>query len=314
MSEGKRKGDSEDDSQTATKKRKTSIIRVPAETAEKQQAKKNESVPFDLKYMLEKSCSKANDKIWMPFASNADFSIRYARHLGYDVLDNGPQDFFTCQQAPPTVTAIVIAAAQLSKKRQVLQKLVQLNLPFIVILPADTVQRDFFVNILKLQTHRWLVELPTKTLFFHSDGIPMPLPRFKTAFFSCRPIQQQNSSETATNNNNSEPTNKSNNTDNEKEETKNETNAAQICPSLRNRNNGSEQEDIASLIDVKLVDYAALRRAAGILICNRSFETTSEKNLGKMISQPKKKRLSKSKPDSGESQQPETKIEPIIAT
>ena len=255
MSEGKRKFDSTENEST--------------------KQKRNESVPFDLKYMLQRFCCKEYDEIWMPFATSNDFSVRYARHLGYNVLVDGVlQDFFACQQAPPTAT-IVVAAAQFSKKREVLQKLVQLNLPFVVVLPSDTVQRDFFINLLKssMQTHCWCVRLPTKTLFFHSDGNIQPLPRFKTAFFSCRPTR----SDKALN------------------------------------NNDDVTQDVFSLLDIKVLDYATMRRTAGVLVCNRPFETTCEKNLGKTL--PRKKRQAKLQQESQQQTITETltesKEEPI---
>jgi hypothetical protein len=237
--------------------------RPPRQTKEPEakEAKKGnpESVPFDLAYLLGRFCCKKHEKIWMPLYKKDGFSARYVTHLGYELIENSSDgdSFFLCQKPPPNATFILIDG-QVTQKRLVLQTLVRLGLPFVAVVPSDTAQRDFFVNLMKAHTttHRFHVEMPTKTLSFHENGIIQPLPRLKMSFFSCKMLNSE---------------------------------AACHC------SKDSNDKDILSQLSVQLIDYAALRRAAGILVCNRPFETNAGPTIGTAIPLAKKQRRRKEK-------------------
>lgn len=263
----KRKNLSVDNDSSTKKVKRDTVNKEPKKRARKiPKPRKNteepsdhyETMPFDLRFMLEQNCCRNHDLIWDPFVC-AGFSQQYIRHLGFNIVSNITNstnneisyiDFFTLSAPPPKVT-IIITNPPFSKKREVLQKLLEFNLPFSIILPADVLQRDYLSDIVaaSIVTHHWEVWLPNKTLSFHVQGVVEPLAAFKSAFFTCRPL--------------SVPT---------------PTNNCRRCELLCNSNVVTNDKD-RGLHDVKisLFDYAKLRKDAGCKVANRPFYATGDK-------------------------------------
>jgi hypothetical protein len=87
--------------------------------------------------------------------------------------------------APPPGTTIVITNPPFSRKQEVLARLVAWNVPFVLLLPTIVLQRDYFIDLVRLQPDRFRVVLPTKTktVRFHRSGVLQQSPAFKSAYY-----------------------------------------------------------------------------------------------------------------------------------
>jgi hypothetical protein len=160
-----------------------------------------ETMPLDIRIMLAAChCDKRSDLIWesFPARNGFGFSTRYIEHLGFRVYKPPPGesvDFFD-YSAPPRGVTCIISNVPFSKKRAILQRLVEFAVPFCVIMPSDVVQRDYLSDVVRQSTRnrianggddddrrRWSVLMPNKTLRYHRDGRVQPLARFKSSFY-----------------------------------------------------------------------------------------------------------------------------------
>lgn len=145
--------------------------------------------PFDLEYLLKRWAVRQSDVIWDPFINNGA-SQRTIAKLGYTQYQ-GREDVMQLEQAPPEVT-LIVTNPPFSKKDLVLQKLVKFNVPFVLLLPTNTIQRDYFSRTVSSCQRHWEVILPNKSLRFHSNGAVQPAPIFKCCYvFSSPAIGQQ---------------------------------------------------------------------------------------------------------------------------
>jgi vacuolar-type H+-ATPase subunit F/Vma7 len=78
--------------------------------------------------------------IWEAFYGNGD-SGRYLKELGFNVIHE-PIDFFSNDKGD-----IIITNPAFSKAKEVLERLDQLNKPFIIILPSSKINTSYFRNI-----------------------------------------------------------------------------------------------------------------------------------------------------------------------
>jgi hypothetical protein len=101
-------------------------------------------------YMTPKSAWEAitdyipKDKvIWEPFYGNGD-SGRFLREIGCGNVIHEPEDFFENNKGD-----IVVSNPPFSMKKEVLERLVQLQKPFILIMPSSTISYKYTRDILK---------------------------------------------------------------------------------------------------------------------------------------------------------------------
>lgn len=157
-------------------KRQCSFVYKPsAETDENY-----ETMPHDIRFMLS-HVDKETDVVWDPFYCSG-FSGRYMEHLGYNTVHTD-EDFFSYKNPPNDVTFIV-SNPPFSVKHKVLNRLLKFSLPFVLLLPTCTMQRQYFRNLAISDKHSsWHVALPDQTIRFHKSGIVQPTPPFFSGFF-----------------------------------------------------------------------------------------------------------------------------------
>ena len=141
-----------------------------------------ETLPIDLGFLLRSFCCHACDVVWEPFVSSDGFAQRFIGEQGFRQPPADQQDFFE-RAAPPPGTTIVITNPPFSRKQEVLARLVAWNVPFVLLLPTIVLQRDFFIDLVRLQPDRFRVVLPTKTVRFHRSGVLQQSPAFKSAYY-----------------------------------------------------------------------------------------------------------------------------------
>ena len=78
--------------------------------------------------------------IWEAFYGNGD-SGRYLKELGFNVIHE-PIDFFLNDKGD-----IIVSNPPFSKTKEVLERLIQLNKPFIIILPSSKINTTYFRNV-----------------------------------------------------------------------------------------------------------------------------------------------------------------------
>jgi hypothetical protein len=101
--------------------------------------------------------------IWDPFYCNG-LTAENFRKMKFDFIHDN-QDFFT-RQLPEFNT--IVTNPPFSKKKQVMEKLFEIDKPFIVILPCSTITYKYFRDLSK---HRNLqVIIPNKRIQFIKNG------------------------------------------------------------------------------------------------------------------------------------------------
>jgi hypothetical protein len=99
------------------------------------------------------------------------------------IASRRPTTKFFERATPPPGTTIVITSPPFSCKQEVLARLVAWNVPFVLLLPTIVLQRDFFIDLVRVQPNRFRVVLPTKTVRFHRAGVLQQSPAFKSAYY-----------------------------------------------------------------------------------------------------------------------------------
>ena len=86
--------------------------------------------------------------IWMPFYGDGSVG-RYMRELGFDDVHHEPsEDFFTTAPPDASKDTIVVDNPPFSLKREVFERLVSLDLPFMLIVPLATISYQYTRDIL----------------------------------------------------------------------------------------------------------------------------------------------------------------------
>lgn len=162
-----------------------------------------ETRPQDVQLLLDTigACNQCNDAVvWDPFVCSGHSQTTIAQ-LGFRVVTDQEEDFFD-RSHPPHEATVVVSNPPFSTKRRVLERLIgEWRLPFALILPSETVQRDYFLRLVQQYGDDWhlRVLLPNKTLRFHLNGVVNPhLPPFKLAIFVGRPREQDHQREQCT--------------------------------------------------------------------------------------------------------------------
>lgn len=119
-----------------------------------------ETCPADLRFMVESLPAEARALVWDPFFCSG-FSGRYLeRSLGCQVVHTSGVDFFSLDRPPAGVTAVV-SNPPFSKKRDVIEALLEFKVPFRLILPTHVIQRDWFTHLVRsTRCHSWTVVIP----------------------------------------------------------------------------------------------------------------------------------------------------------
>ena len=121
-------------------------------------------------YMTPKSAWEAiahllpRDKtIWEPFYGNGD-SGRFLTELGFTVIHNPDQDFFTHNQGE-----LIVSNPPFTLKKEVITRLKELGKPFVLIMPVSTMTTCYFRELLKDDIQ---IIIPRKRIQFHKlqDG------------------------------------------------------------------------------------------------------------------------------------------------
>jgi len=110
--------------------------------------------------------------IWEAFKGSGE-SCTHLQKLGFDVVSTD-EDFFTCAHGECIVTN-----PPFSKKKEVLQRLKELDKPFILIMPVSTLSTQYIKKYFKDQLQ---IIIPKKRIQFH--GTPNAI-NIKGCHFDC---------------------------------------------------------------------------------------------------------------------------------
>ena len=102
-----------------------------------------------------------NKIVWEPFSNGAFEGVDYLKSITKELISN-TGDFFDNEW--PCGAEIVITNPPFSIKKQVLQRLKELDKPFIMILPTLTLQTKYLKNIYGDDIQ---VIMPTSKIFFY---------------------------------------------------------------------------------------------------------------------------------------------------
>ena len=100
--------------------------------------------------------------IWEPFYLDGK-SGNYLKELGYDVIHE-PIDFFE-----NNLGDLVVSNPPFSKSKEVLTRLVQLNKPFILILPSSKINTQYVRNLFKDKKDKLQIIIPKKRIHFEKQ-------------------------------------------------------------------------------------------------------------------------------------------------
>jgi len=104
--------------------------------------------------------------IWESFFGDGK-SGQYLQELGLTVLHD-QDDFFENNKGD-----IVISNPPFSKSKEVLERLVKLNKPFILLLPSSKINTSYIRNLFKEQKDRLQIIIPRKRIQFIKNGNEM---------------------------------------------------------------------------------------------------------------------------------------------
>lgn len=79
--------------------------------------------------------------IWEAFSMSSDRSATYLRELGFTVRSNN-KDFFTC--CPPSDINMIVSNPPFSIVKQIMPKLLEMDMPFMLIMPASKINTNYF--------------------------------------------------------------------------------------------------------------------------------------------------------------------------
>jgi len=121
------------------------------------------------------------DKVlWEAFKGNGQ-SAQYLRELGYEVVCDD-DDFFACSPKGD----IVVSNPPFSKAKEVLQRLVEWNKPFILILPCAKLTTRYFRNTFEDTICDLKLIVPPKRINFEKPGFSKSNNCFDCFYFCWR--------------------------------------------------------------------------------------------------------------------------------
>ena len=122
----------------------------------------NFKTPIEVWKNIEEYIPK-NKKIWCPFYFEGDHTLK---ELGYDIIHED-RDFFTYE---PEEYAFIIDNPPFSIKKQVLERLLILDKPFILIMPVSTICNKYF----KTYKDKIQIIIPPKRYSFMKNKASAP--------------------------------------------------------------------------------------------------------------------------------------------
>lgn len=108
-----------------------------------------------------------NKIIWEAFCNDNEDSKKsgyYLQQLGFDVIVNA-KDFFTNDYGD-----IVVSNCPFSKKKEVLERLLNLDKPFMLILPNIILNTLYFIDMCKKHSEIQIIILPKRVDFIKEDN------------------------------------------------------------------------------------------------------------------------------------------------
>jgi hypothetical protein len=100
--------------------------------------------------------------IWESFYGDGK-SGEYLRELGFNVIHD-KDDFFENNKGD-----VVVSNPPFSKSKEILTRLVQLNKPFILILPSSKINTQYIRNLFKNQNDKLQIIIPRKRIHFEKN-------------------------------------------------------------------------------------------------------------------------------------------------
>ena len=113
--------------------------------------------------------------LWEPFYGDGA-SGAHLRELGFTVVHQPLEDFFACEHGD-----IVVSNPPFSLKRQVLERLVKLQKPFVLLMPAQTLHTLYIRSVEGLQ-----IIVPRKRIQFGKEGKQTNKCNFDCLYFCWR--------------------------------------------------------------------------------------------------------------------------------
>jgi len=118
--------------------------------------------------------------VWEPFRGNGS-STEFLTDLGFTVVSED-EDFFLAEPKG----SIVVSNPPFSKSKQVLRRLVEIGMPFILILPTQKLTTQHFRELFaSTQEHLKLI-VPRKRINFVKPGLARSKCTFDTFFYCWR--------------------------------------------------------------------------------------------------------------------------------
>jgi hypothetical protein len=98
-----------------------------------------------------------NKKIWEPFTGNGQ-SGRFLKELGFDVYMKN-RDFFevTLKKTQKKKFSLIITNPPFSKKAEIFQRLIVLDIPFILLVPTTVLHTRYFKELFENDTNIQLI-------------------------------------------------------------------------------------------------------------------------------------------------------------
>ena len=118
--------------------------------------------------------------LWEAFSGNGQ-SAEYLRELGFEVVCDGA-DFF---ESDPKGD-IVVTNPPFSKSKRVLQRLVELQMPFLMILPCCKVTTQHFQRMFAPSLSDLKLIVPRKRINFTKPGMARSKATFDTFYYAWR--------------------------------------------------------------------------------------------------------------------------------
>ena len=100
--------------------------------------------------------------IWEAFYGDGE-SGKHLKELDYNVIHE-PIDFFENNKGD-----VVVSNPPFSKSKEILTRLVQLNKPFILILPTSKINTQYIRNLFKNQNDKLQIIIPRKRIHFEKN-------------------------------------------------------------------------------------------------------------------------------------------------
>ena len=124
--------------------------------------------------------------LWEAFSGNGQSAV-YLRELGFDVVCDGA-DFF---ESDPKGD-IVVTNPPFSKSKRVLQRLVELQIPFLMILPACKVTTQHFQRLFSSTARDLKLIVPRKRINFTKPNVPRSRASFDCLYYAWKVPSMKN--------------------------------------------------------------------------------------------------------------------------